>query len=202
MRNRATSLVAVIVLGLVWGGCGLILNGKRQRIQIESVPPGAQVLVGGRPVGVTPLAADFPRDDSHRVQLRLPGHVPYQLSLERRASGWFLANLVWLPYGLIGMIVDAVVGGMYSLHPEERTAAGRMRLHAGADRLTLRVHLAPEVTPTAPPVVSPPPPAPPATAPPPPPPPPRTKVLGEVGARHRCRDRATPGPSGPAPGRC
>jgi len=198
MRNRATSLVAVIFLGMVWGGCGLILNGKRQRIQIESVPPGAQVLVNGRLAGVTPLAAEFPRDEAHGVTLVLPGHVPYEISLEKRASGWFIANLVWFPYGLIGMIVDAAVGGMYSLHPVERTAAGRMLLHAGADRLTLRVHLAP----AAPPPGTLPPPAPPPPATSPPPPPPRTKGPGEVGVRHPCRNLATPGSSDPERERC
>jgi len=64
-------------------GCGGAVGVKlREAVLIESVPPGAQVLVSGRDIGVTPLSVEldkaFPRHWTTRVKTDDEGFAFYR----------------------------------------------------------------------------------------------------------------------------
>jgi hypothetical protein len=53
----------------------LVLPFALGSLTVESVPPGAEVSVDGKPVGQTPVTVpDLRVDERHRVDLSLPGH--------------------------------------------------------------------------------------------------------------------------------
>lgn len=51
-------------------------------LRIESNPPGANVFLNGIAVkGLTPLSIEVERDQAHRIELRLSGHVPHETTI-------------------------------------------------------------------------------------------------------------------------
>ncbi len=49
----------------------------------------------------------------------MPGYQPFEATLTRSVSGWVWGNIVI--GGLIGLAVDSISGGLYSLAPEQIT---------------------------------------------------------------------------------
>lgn len=134
-------MLACLWAALAASGCATVANGARPRIQVESHPERARVLINGHLAGVTPLSTVLVRTRSHRVELLYADGQRFEILFERRISGWFFANLaLGLASGGIGMIVDALTGAMWSLAPSERTPWGRLLLYEGNDRLFLRVY--------------------------------------------------------------
>jgi hypothetical protein len=110
-----------LVLGLFAGllapsaGCASIFSGSQQNIFIASSPPMATILVNGAPMGNTPATVRLARSGHYTVTINLPGYQPYQMTLQREVNGWFFANLIL--GGLVGMIIDAATGAMWTLSP-------------------------------------------------------------------------------------
>jgi hypothetical protein len=50
-------------------------------LSVDSIPPGATVLLDGVERGTTPLTTDLEAESPHRVELRLDKHEPYQTRL-------------------------------------------------------------------------------------------------------------------------
>jgi len=98
-------------------GCATIMNGTSQRVSIFSNPSDACVTVDGFDVGYTPIDVMMKRDDYHVVNINLEGYRPYQITLTQKISGWVFGNI--LLGGFIGLAVDAVTGGIYTLSPDQ-----------------------------------------------------------------------------------
>ncbi|MDY0002816.1 MAG: PEGA domain-containing protein [Polyangia bacterium] len=140
---RFLAVTSVLAAGLAAGGwgCATVANGTKPRIQVESHPEQARVIVNGHVAGMTPLAMVLSRKHSHQVELQYADGQKFEILFERRISGWFFANLaLGLASGGIGMLVDALTGAMWSLVPKDLTHFGRMLLYEGNDRLFLRVY--------------------------------------------------------------
>ena len=74
-------------------GCATMAHGTRQNVIVKSDPPGAQVYVGGKTLGVTPLVADLWRGDRHVVlRFELDGFETQELRLTRDASAMVVAD--------------------------------------------------------------------------------------------------------------
>lgn len=116
------TLRALAVLGATFSAtaCATIMHGSNQKIQFNSTPSQAQVMIDGNNVGVTPMVTTLKRGDSHTVRITAPGFQPYEMKLEKKVSGWIAGNLVF--GGIPGVIVDAVTGSMYKLSPSEVNA--------------------------------------------------------------------------------
>ncbi len=50
------------------------------------------------------------------MNINLDGYTPYEITLHRNISGWFLGNI--LLGGIIGIAVDAVTGAIYTFSPK------------------------------------------------------------------------------------
>jgi hypothetical protein len=103
-------------------GCATILRGTGHGIGISSQPPGAEVIVDNQSYGVTPVSAKLRRKDNHHLQIKLEGYQPYEVILTRQTSGWVFGNILFGPGVLIGIAVDAISGGMYTLKPDQVSA--------------------------------------------------------------------------------
>ncbi len=94
--NRTYNMLrcAVLFSGAVLVGCGGNVGVKlREAVLIESVPPGAQVRVSGRDIGVTPLRVEldqaFPRHWTARIKRDEEGFAFYRRleTLELKKDG-------------------------------------------------------------------------------------------------------------------
>jgi hypothetical protein len=114
-----SALVAAVAVNLA--ACATLIHGTRQEVSISSTPSGASVSIDGASRGTTPFVAQLARNHSHLVKIEMPGYAPYEATLSHRLSGWIFGNV--LIGGLIGIGVDVVSGGMYTLTPQQISTA-------------------------------------------------------------------------------
>ena len=116
---KAPQMFSAVVLVASLSGCATILRGTEHGVGIATAPAGAEVIVDNQNLGVTPVAATLRRKDNHHIVIRMDGYEPYELMLTRQTSGWMFGNILFGPGVLIGIAVDAIAGGMYSLKPDQ-----------------------------------------------------------------------------------
>jgi hypothetical protein len=95
--------------------CATIMQGSQQPVAVSSTPAGAAITVDGKAMGTTPATLLLARKESHVVSLLLDGYLPYNMTLEKKTSGWVWGNIVF--GGVVGVVVDASTGAMYRLTP-------------------------------------------------------------------------------------
>ncbi len=155
MRSRFLPLLLALatlpLAQLLYPGCATMIDGPTQQIRIKSQPKGAQVLVNGKPIGVTPVTTVVSRWGWHRVRIEMPGFAPYELRLEKRFNGNAAGNLF---IGGVWIVVDALTGAIYDLgvSPEEQRKLRKNQWEQGdpaggvifsAQRLVITVGLQP-----------------------------------------------------------
>jgi PEGA domain len=89
----------VVIAACVWiTGCATLAHGRKQEVVVSSEPPGAQVLLRGEGIGLTPTRVTLPRRDSHlTLRFEKAGYQPAELLLRRSMSGWIVGDLAWGP---------------------------------------------------------------------------------------------------------
>ncbi len=128
-------------------GCATILRGTGHGTGISSQPPGAEVIVDNQSYGITPVSAKLRRKDNHHLQIKLEGYQPYEVMLTRQTSGWVFGNIFFGPGVLIGIAVDAISGGMYTLKPDQVSAELQTTQKASVEDGRLFVVLVPNPDP-------------------------------------------------------
>ena len=66
-------LISLTVLSCYLAGCSFFAP-KMETIGVNSDPPGAQVTVRGKPVGMTPVRFEAPRGEYLLVEVKKPGY--------------------------------------------------------------------------------------------------------------------------------
>lgn len=72
----------VVALMAVACGCGALTHGRRQRVRVMSVPPGAAVSVDGYEC-VSPCTVMLTRDCDHTVRIEMHGFQPRERKVRR-----------------------------------------------------------------------------------------------------------------------
>lgn len=108
-------LSLILTAGLM-SSCASVINGRTQDVGISSNPAGALVKVDGIDKGMTPCNLLLKRDESHTVTIEKEGYQPASATLSKSVSGWVWGNV--LIGGLVGLGVDAITGGFWTLEPE------------------------------------------------------------------------------------
>ena len=114
---RVTKRVVLLaIVGLT--GCASIMNGTTQSVFVNSTPSGAMVQVDGLQA-TTPAKLELKRSHtSHDIRVAKEGYETAQMSIGRKVNPWLAGNLFW-GYGLpLGVIVDFVSGGAWSLETD------------------------------------------------------------------------------------
>ena len=121
-----------LVIGLLFAnGCASMRHGRSQVVLVESEPPGATILVGGEPAGVTPDFVELRRRRAV-VTLEKDGFLPEAIALRRsmnsevQSEATLSALLMLTPYplwaglSLLGLTfgTDLASGAAWEL-PEE-----------------------------------------------------------------------------------
>ncbi len=95
-------------------GCATVLHGTRQRIAVESTPPGAQVYIDGQAMGDTPLHTTLDATEGHEILVRAEGHEDALVSLPTEAiPAYYVLNAIFT-LG-IGIWIDHSTGAIYGI---------------------------------------------------------------------------------------
>jgi hypothetical protein len=119
MKKIYLLLCLTVLLGGLQG-CATIVKGSKQQVTITSNPSQANIYINGRLYGKTPSLARLDRKDNQFIKIELEGYHPFETHLQRKFNGWIFGNIIF--GGIIGIIVDASTGAMYSLTPNQVTA--------------------------------------------------------------------------------
>lgn len=136
--------------------CATLANGTRQRVLIESTPPGLPVVVDDVNVGVTPVKPNLSRRRSHFVTVGASGGPQMSYSLTTRPSAWLIADLVFWPTIAFDLMTGAGMalkpGSVHALVPSTLAAspspAVPVTVASGADSAAIvaPAHVAPPAT--------------------------------------------------------
>ncbi len=86
-------ILSLVVIACYMAGCSLF-GPTKQSIGVRSNPPEAQVLVNGKPMGITPLRFDVDRGDNILLEIQKSGyHMEYRKS-SSNLSGLGLLDVV------------------------------------------------------------------------------------------------------------
>ena len=100
--------ILIALATLVFLGCASILSSGPTSLTFGSDPDGAQVLVNGEPLGVTPVELELQADEEYIVTFRREGCEDTVVPLETHVqAGWVVLDILT---GLIGVAVDAATG--------------------------------------------------------------------------------------------
>lgn len=104
--------VVVSMLPLVTG-CATLLAPKTHPLSLASEPHGAQVIVNGVNMGMTPLHLELKADQNYNIEFRKEGYEPQTHIVNSQvAAGWVILDVL---FGLVPVIVDASTGAWNKL---------------------------------------------------------------------------------------
>ena len=89
-------------------GCATIVSGTKQELSFKSNPEGAEVIVNGTSVGVTPLTVKVKRKQGTQIVVRKDGFQEQSFVLKHSMEPWFWGNI--LIGGLFGSTTDFASG--------------------------------------------------------------------------------------------
>ncbi len=102
LRHRAHVIVPLICL-LMANGCATMSHGRSQPVIVMSEPPGARILVGGEPAGVTPDFVMLSRRGAV-IALEKDGFAPAEIEVPRSMAEMLLGDValgvLWMMTGL------------------------------------------------------------------------------------------------------
>jgi len=112
-RNKSFVVLAALFLS----GCGAIMHGTRQNIDVQSSPNGAHVETApASGTYTTPATLNLERKYSYILTFTSPGYNPATLNLHSSiGTGTVVADVL---LGLVGVLGDGLTGAWYGLSPE------------------------------------------------------------------------------------
>lgn len=115
--------VLTVVCLLIATGCASIVDGRRETVSFSSDPPGAQIIINGKPMGVTPASIVLERSDYDKANVifKKEGYEDQHSTIETSLNMWFWGNV--LCGGLIGSSTDAATGAMWKFAPNSYYAS-------------------------------------------------------------------------------
>ena len=113
------SLVALLIMTLVFSGCASIMHGGGgQAVGISTNPAGATLTINGQKY-TSPASIELRRNQNYVGTAEYPGYETASFSISKKVSGWVWGNIVF--GGIIGLIIDFAIGGIDNLDPNNVT---------------------------------------------------------------------------------
>ena len=115
--------IALVLLVLVLTGCmGVILNGSTEEITVNVDPIGSNIEMDHVFVGMSPMTIDMARGESHLLEVSMPGYETESYQISKSAdSGIIIMDILFT--GGIGLLIDMSAGSMYNLSPDAISAS-------------------------------------------------------------------------------
>jgi len=98
-------------------GCATIVVGDKQSLTFDSEPAGAQIIMNGTAMGVTPATITIKKSDYQNatVVFKKEGYTDQYATLHTKTTGWFWGNIIF--GGLLGSTTDSSTGAMLEYDP-------------------------------------------------------------------------------------
>lgn len=119
LKNTIMGMV-VISMAMMFGGCGVMMNGSSSMVSFNTVPR-ANITIDGKKYGQTPVTVKLSNKKAHTFHIESPGYRPYDGKILRNGSAWIVGDILLLfPAGMmIALPTDAISGGMWYLSPKK-----------------------------------------------------------------------------------
>lgn len=110
-------IILLLITPMLTLGCATIVVGDKQSLTFDSEPAGAQIIMNGTPMGVTPATITIKKSDYQNatVVFKKEGYTDQQATLHTKTTGWFWENI--LIGGLLGSTTDSSTGSMLEYDP-------------------------------------------------------------------------------------
>ena len=106
MRSRLTIPIVASILAST--ACAAIFSSGPDPVEFGSDPEGAEVIVNGQQMGITPVTLRLHPDKDHTVIFRRAGYEDAIVSLTTHVQGgWVVLDIL---AGIIGVAIDAGTG--------------------------------------------------------------------------------------------
>ena len=98
-------------------GCATIVVGDKQSLTFDSEPAGAQIIMSGTAMGVTPATITIKKSDYQNatVVFKKEGYTDQYATLHTKTTGWYWGNIICC--GLLGSTTDSSTGAMLEYEP-------------------------------------------------------------------------------------
>lgn len=110
MKSSRLVLLSLVVLSLT--GCASVLKGTDQVLTFTSDQDGAQVLLDGVSVGVTPVSMKVKKNSKSTVMVKKDGFRTQTMPLDKKYDGVALLNIFW-----DFSTTDLITGAAYEYEP-------------------------------------------------------------------------------------
>lgn len=111
--GRQLTLPSILALTLT--SCATIVDGTTQVVSFNSNPSGAEIVLNGVPIGVTPFTSQIERGENKVVLVKKEGYDDQQVMLSTKLNGWFWGNFLF--GGLLGSTTDYASGASIEYAP-------------------------------------------------------------------------------------
>ncbi|MFI5263894.1 MAG: PEGA domain-containing protein [Candidatus Kapaibacterium sp.] len=103
--KKITSLL-LLVLFVCFESCAAILSSDHAKLNVDSDPQGARIIVNGEAMGKTPAQLSLDKKKDQTIIFRLDGYENRTAVVASSAGvGWIICDI--LLGGLIGIVIDA-----------------------------------------------------------------------------------------------
>lgn len=107
----------VVALGatMLFSSCATVFTGTKQTVQINSIPPAADIEVDGVKVGVTPMAVPLKKGfTGQTLSLKMNGYETKTFQPQTTFNPVSVVNILFI----LGFAVDAATGSMMKYDPK------------------------------------------------------------------------------------
>ena len=121
-------------LTLLLASCATIFTGTSQKVEFTSEPEGAEILIDGIEVGVTPATVEVKKPammEDRRVTLKLEGYEDKTFILQKDFQ---IVSVLNIFMGGLSFAVDILTGAMFYYNPEKYD----MELESSEDQVKLK----------------------------------------------------------------
>lgn len=112
--KRMVFLMLMIVPLFFTAGCASIIKGTSQTVSFNSNPEGAEVIVDGNSLGVTPLSVSLAKNKYTNVTFKKDGYKSRSMVIEKRFDGIAVINVFWDL-----STTDLITGAIYEYSPSQ-----------------------------------------------------------------------------------
>jgi hypothetical protein len=136
---KASRIIVAVAASCVLSGCGAILHGANQDIDVQTSPAGAKVETSpATGTYTTPTRLTLQRKNNYVLTFTSPGYTPATYNIHNSiGTGTVIADV--LLTGLVGVIVDGLTGSWYGLSPESATATLTRLTGTGPEEIHVHV---------------------------------------------------------------
>ncbi len=110
-------ILSLVIISCYLAGCSLY-GPTKQGIGVISDPPGAQVLVSGKPMGTTPLQFEVDRGENLLLEVQKSGYQAQSRTSSRKLSGLGILDVVSGFFWLVPF-VGLTASGAWEHDPSE-----------------------------------------------------------------------------------